>query len=201
MQSQQKTKNSHAFSALILAGGQSRRMGEDKAQLKLYGRNLLEYMQDKLERAGFYSVYVSGCKKGQIADRYPNYGPLAGLDALSALPDCPANVMVLPVDMPALSADLLTQLARQAVETKASLYFDSYMMPIALYGFDKMGAQISSVMQNKAAKARSLRAFIKLIQASARPLSSEHKKLLMNINTPEQWRAFLQTQDDLGRRF
>ena len=74
---------------VILAGGLSRRMGRDKAQVELGGEPLLA-RQVRRWRAHFPSVWVSVDRPGrfdtygagELCDLRPgNQGPLAGLEA------------------------------------------------------------------------------------------------------------------------
>ena len=82
---------------LVLAGGQSRRMGTDKALLEHGGRSQLAHVVELLE-AEVDRVFVSARPDQQdepersryelIVDRYEDMGPLAGiLSAMEAYPD------------------------------------------------------------------------------------------------------------------
>ncbi|MFD1179537.1 molybdenum cofactor guanylyltransferase [Paenibacillus puldeungensis] len=77
-------------SAIIIAGGQSRRMGEDKALLRLGGVTILEKMIQELEPVASRIVIAAGNKKEVyrslfdkqvVTDVYADAGPLAGLHA------------------------------------------------------------------------------------------------------------------------
>ena len=71
---------------VILSGGQSRRMGRDKAGLSLAGQSFLDRMTKELSPL-FDGIYVSvdrpgrypGCR--ELPDLRPGQGPLAGLEA------------------------------------------------------------------------------------------------------------------------
>lgn len=101
-------------SAIILAGGYSRRMGQDKAALRLGDKTLLELTVDKLRCLGIEEILVSGwesCPEGAVyvPDIYPHRGPLSGIHAglLAASNPC---ALILPVDMPLLSLGTLQSL-------------------------------------------------------------------------------------------
>ena len=71
--------------AIVLAGGKSSRMGENKALLTFEGEPLLARIGNCLEDLG-HEVYIAGKKAEydvfpypQIADIYPNKGPLGGI--------------------------------------------------------------------------------------------------------------------------
>lgn len=76
------------FSCLILAGGQSRRMGQDKAQLRLDGLSMVERLYHKV--SGIFSeIIIVDNAPGKFAlpgvreinDDYPGAGPLGGIHA------------------------------------------------------------------------------------------------------------------------
>lgn len=109
------------FSAVILAGGKSSRMGRDKATLTLAGETLLE-RQIKLVRAvGATEVLISGGAGRDysrfggpvLTDHFPHAGPLAGIQ--SALQMCRHQLLlVLAVDMPNMTATALKELIEQS---------------------------------------------------------------------------------------
>jgi len=112
------------FSAVILAGGQSSRMGRDKAWIEVDGQLLLARQVKLLRDLGAGEVFISGRAGVDYAafggrvlmDRHPGAGPLAGIEAaleVSVLP----QLLVLAVDMPHMSADVLRQLVGQCTET------------------------------------------------------------------------------------
>jgi molybdopterin-guanine dinucleotide biosynthesis protein A len=110
-----------SFSAVILAGGQSSRMGRDKAALELAGETLLARQIRLVQAAGAAEVFISG-RAGRddtkfgcpvLADNFPQAGPLAGIE--SALQKC-CNplLLVLAVDMPLMSAAVLEELLKKS---------------------------------------------------------------------------------------
>jgi molybdopterin-guanine dinucleotide biosynthesis protein A len=107
------------FSAVILAGGQSSRMGRDKATVELGGQTLLARQLALARSAGATELFISGragieydTTAAQILkDRFTNAGPLAGIErALAEMST--AHLLVLAVDMPRLTAELLQTLAQ-----------------------------------------------------------------------------------------
>ena len=104
------------FSAVILAGGKSSRMGRDKAWLEVGGQSLLARQIQLVREVGACEVFVSGragvdysefgCRV--LQDRFVDVGPLAGIkSALSETTD--SLLLVLAVDMPRMNADFLRQ--------------------------------------------------------------------------------------------
>lgn len=106
----------------VLAGGQSSRMGKDKALLEFRGRPLIAHAAGILETAGL-KVFIAGAhaEAGSrlntyapvIPDREPGLGPVGGICAALASTDAEFGVF-LPVDIPLLPASLVLYLIRRA---------------------------------------------------------------------------------------
>ncbi|MDR0576606.1 MAG: molybdenum cofactor guanylyltransferase [Candidatus Accumulibacter sp.] len=100
---------------LILAGGDSRRMGRDKTALEFGGRTLLARAIDLMQGV-FPQVLVSvrhargDIAATQVFDELPDAGPLAGLCAGLACSRTPW-VFVMAADMPFLEAGVIRELA------------------------------------------------------------------------------------------
>ncbi len=103
------------LAGVVLAGGASRRMGQDKAALPgPGGRALLAIAVDALRAAGCAPLLVVSDRAGrrdaaalgarEVVDRRPGEGPLAGLEAgLTALAATPGGggwCLLLPCDVP-----------------------------------------------------------------------------------------------------
>jgi molybdopterin-guanine dinucleotide biosynthesis protein A len=99
----------------LLAGGQSRRMGRDKAMLQWRGRTWAALMADTLAGAGCDPVVQIGGSPATgvrcVPDRYPGEGPLGGvLTALDALEG--RFVAVVACDLPLLTSITVERLRR-----------------------------------------------------------------------------------------
>jgi len=106
-----------ALAGLVLCGGESRRMGIDKALLALEGRPLVLRVAERLARVADPILLAPG-RPGrlgelgyqEVPDEVPHAGPLAGLVAgLAAAPH--RLVAAVAVDMPLTSPDLFRLLA------------------------------------------------------------------------------------------
>lgn len=106
----------------VLAGGQSSRMGMDKALLEFRGRPMIAHAAGILETAGL-KVHIAGARVEAapllktyapvIPDRQPGLGPLAGI--CEAFRSTGAELGVfLPVDTPLLPASLVLYLLQRA---------------------------------------------------------------------------------------
>jgi molybdenum cofactor guanylyltransferase len=104
--------------AYLLAGGKSSRMGENKAFLDFHGQTLLDRALFTLG-AACGSVTIVGDPEifagygPVIADLFPGCGPLGGIHAALKYSSTELNVM-LAVDMPFVSAELVSYLLREA---------------------------------------------------------------------------------------
>lgn len=106
------------FSAVILAGGKSSRMGRDKAFLEIGRQTLLARQIEIVRAAGAVEVFISGrdgtdysafnCRV--LKDNFRDAGPLAGIEAALAAATNPL-LLVLAVDLPAMRVELLRWLA------------------------------------------------------------------------------------------
>jgi molybdenum cofactor guanylyltransferase len=106
------------FSAVVLAGGKSSRMGCDKAWLEVGGQQLLARQIERVREAGAEEVFISGRADTDYAgfgvrvlhDEFAEVGPLAGIErALRAAQT--RLLLVLAVDLAGMSVELLRRLA------------------------------------------------------------------------------------------
>lgn len=108
---------SEAF-GVVLAGGQSSRMGQDKAMLPLHGKPLVIHALSILREAGFRSS-IAGTRADLRSfapiteDVRPNLGPLSGVCAALAS-TLASRAVFLSVDLPLLPASLLRFLLHHA---------------------------------------------------------------------------------------
>src|SRR5690242_9512250 len=112
-------------SGAILAGGQSRRMGSDKAALRIQGEPLLQRTARLLATITTDVAIIGPPERAALApgvpilpDRWPQQGPLGGIaTALQALAG--EAVLVVGCDMPFLNAALLRYFITLAPEYDA----------------------------------------------------------------------------------
>jgi molybdopterin-guanine dinucleotide biosynthesis protein A len=106
----------------VLAGGQSSRMGRDKAQIEFAGRPLVAHALVTLEQAGLQAKIAGALSSARasleafatvIEDSTPDLGPLSGICAALAATSARYAVF-LSVDMPLLPPSLLVFLLRYA---------------------------------------------------------------------------------------
>lgn len=101
----------------ILAGGEARRFGADKAMALLAGRPLIDHVRAALAPHCAQIVLCGREGEGAIPDRpAPGLGPLGGLNAAlhCAREQGFAAVLSAPCDTPVLPAALMTRLAEHS---------------------------------------------------------------------------------------
>jgi molybdopterin-guanine dinucleotide biosynthesis protein A len=114
------------LSLLILAGGKSTRMGQDKAWLMLDGRPLVMRVIDRMlplvdevivstNQPAVFDAWLPSLTvpARTVADRYRGAGPLAGLHAGLLMARCDL-VLALATDMPFVNPALIRYLAELA---------------------------------------------------------------------------------------
>lgn len=105
----ERKKYDAAFSAVILAGGKSSRMGSCKAELPWGGKTLVEHQADRIMALGITDIMVSGYSRPvtgtrYVPDLYPEKGPLGGIHACLCTAKRSA-CFVISVDAPLFSPD------------------------------------------------------------------------------------------------
>ena len=105
--------NYKKVSAIILSGGKSSRMGEDKCDLMYQGETLLNLQIDKLKRIGIEDIVASGyrgkdCKAKVVEDEIMK-GPLSGiLKGLQVIKN--DRAFVISADVPLVKEDSIKKL-------------------------------------------------------------------------------------------
>jgi molybdopterin-guanine dinucleotide biosynthesis protein A len=106
------------FSAVILAGGRSSRMGHNKAWLEFRGHPLIVHQLETVRACKPSQVFISAASPADysglgwpvLADNFPGSGPLGGIER--ALESVGSNfLLVLAVDMPFITVNTLKRLA------------------------------------------------------------------------------------------
>jgi molybdopterin-guanine dinucleotide biosynthesis protein A len=198
---------------LVLAGGQSRRMGQDKALMRYQGRTLIDNASLLLQSASCDKVLISRNAPGFLNDRIEDAGPLSGvhavLDALSQSDNHngnPCELLVLPVDMPQMTPELLRILVSRGREAEKACYVEKRFLPFYLPVTQKTKALLANYLVEQ--KKRRVVGFLEILNAvslkegdlkkTARKDESDNKKRLanmsnedgvewLNVNTPGEW--------------
>lgn len=133
------------FSAVLLAGGKSTRMGFDKATCIIEGLPLWKRQLQTLQSLGAAEIFISGSATGPwqgngvtvIEDEIPFAGPMGAL--LGILQKISTErVLVLAVDMPRMTSEFLIELLKTsgAVVPRNGAYFEPLAAIYAQSGLD-----------------------------------------------------------------
>lgn len=178
---------------VVLAGGESRRMGRDKALLDWHGRPLLEHQTARLRQAGANDVKISGARPGYggVADSRPQAGPLAGLAGVGEALTGEMDLLVIPVDMPLLQAELLRRLRKDCPGT-ACLRFAARTLPMRIRLNRRSRGVLATLLQASEPRQRSLRTLQEALGSEEIPLRPGEAEQFTDCNTPEAWNRVAQ---------
>ena len=175
-------------SCVILCGGKSSRMGNEKALVSFQGKSLLRHAFDllnELKLDTYLSINPNQLlwAKGYpyVIDELDEVGPLGGI--YSALNQLQRDILVLPVDMPNITDMEVEKLIRTAQEVSklTCFQFQQIIQPFPSYWPKNM---INPVLQ--AIKEDHL-ALIKFIREQSPYLIEAHDSLIFkNINKPTE---------------
>lgn len=182
------------FGAFLLAGGGSRRMGQDKAALSYQGIPLLDHMRDLARKAGANPVLVGGGTSADVPDPFPGAGPANALCALAHIAQGgqPLVWIVMPVDMPLLGPALLQRLTRTAGH---AAHFMDQPLPFVLRLDTHVRTYAGDVARRLAAgDSISLYHVLEDLQATVLTPSEAERAQLVNANTPSDWQTMLATR-------
>jgi molybdenum cofactor guanylyltransferase len=127
------------LSAVILAGGESSRMGRDKAWVECEGQPLIARAFFIVRASGIEEIYISGragvdysaLRCPVLLDRESGSGPLGGIERALEATAAPL-MLVLAVDLPRMTAAFLRRLAERCDRlTGAVPKLEGQMEPLA----------------------------------------------------------------------
>ncbi len=199
--------------AVILAGGKSKRMGFDKQFLEKDHKRLTVSLSETLLGI-FDEVYVVTNKPDlyqdipvrTCADIYPGQGPMAGIHA--AFKDCASDCMfVIACDMTEISPDLIRYQAGRFMEARTSgpdrdkpeaciICPDDKMEPF--HGFYHRSL-VEDMERRLKAQRNSLTGMLmdhETLRISRREAEeyADLQRLFRNLNTPADYKKYLETE-------
>ena len=180
-----------SWAGVVLAGGASSRMGQDKAQLQLGGLSLQQRALAQLERAGCqpFAVTREGVA-GSLRDRPGVAGPLAGIaGAIDGLRRFEV-LLLLPVDMPLLPDGALRQLRAALSDESPYLGFANSLFPLALRNDELLAVTLNQLASGEPRQA-SIQGLLQALGAVLLPVVEQWQPRFCNCNTPAQWDAIV----------
>ncbi len=193
------------ISGVILAGGRSSRMGQNKALLELGEKTIIEGQILELGKAFAPLIVVSnqpelysGLGAQVVQDQYPGYGPLAGIHA--GLKSAPGDgAFIIPCDMPFITAELgLELLAQFEGSDGVVLSNQGKLEPLCAVYHKRCLPVIEKFLQEKHLKIIDFYPFVNMRVLSVEELSLPRSaaEQLLNINTPAELQQARRIFDD-----
>lgn len=152
------------------------------------GKTLLEHGTHLIEQLALEPI-ISG--PGFVADQpaIKGIGPLAGISSAMAYRPDSDFWLILPVDMPLLIPELIQPLIGQ----QQSCFYQGYALPCLIRTAPSVFGALNQVLNMPDPKSRSIKNFLKQIQAIECPVPEAMACRLMNVNSPQDW-AELESQ-------
>jgi len=183
---------------LVLAGGKSTRMGQDKRLLQYHGIPQADYLYSLLETLcdkTFMSLrtdqdHTRVTKEGAILDEDIYRGPFNGiLSAHNRYPN--AAWLVLACDLPLIDKDSLSQLidARDSGNVATAMATQKSGLPEPLVAIWEPKGLTKAIDYLKTAESSCPRKF--LIRHSCKLVIPEKDQVLLNANNPEEYKEAL----------
>jgi len=190
----------HDCTAVILAGGESKRMGQDKASTLFQGQPLLQHCIKQL-RPCFKDILISTRKKHpetplpQILDASHAHAPIMGIAA--ALQAVHTDwIFVVGVDMPFVASELVQYMASKRTNHDAvAVYSDGLMQPLCCFYRQTC---LLKIQQNIQAEKRSLKHLLNelntnIITEDEARLHDTRLQSFVSLNTPGDLKTWSKT--------
>jgi len=180
---------------IILAGGKSSRMGEDKALLEYNGEKFinkiadeLTFFEEKIIARGNNSILteLENASWKIVADEYPDHGPIGGLHA--ALKNCESDAMfVVTCDMPLITGELARKLCNEmntTMDAVIAVSNDGKYHPLCgVYKKELCTSMEEHLKQDN----NRVMAVLKKCRVKYVNLNEEESKQLANVNTRDEY--------------
>lgn len=191
---------------VVLAGGLSSRMRVDKASLQHNETNMLNYSKQLLTQSGIQNVVISGVPSIAtqqdivVADKYKEAGPMGGIASVIEQYN-PSALLIVPVDLPLMTANVLQKLKTIGELSQQACYYNESYLPLYLpinahtqnFLNNEFMTQSKKTTDNnmqvnstdKSKNGPSIRALLKQIPHEIIDIATPES--LINTNTPEEW--------------
>lgn len=199
-------KRADIHMGLVLAGGESRRMGEDKGLLPFGDYPTLLHRQSALlHTLPLQRVMISrhqllntpnDLRKLVITDSNHTHhdGPLAGIYAAArAYPEA-TSLLVLPVDMPLMDQHSLASLLQEGASRRCTLHYEHEYFPLFLYLGEREREYLKQQLETATGN-RSVHSLLHMADADVLP--SPSASIFTNANTEDDWRSMIESRKPL----
>jgi len=179
------------ISAVLLAGGESRRMGKDKATLLFRGKPLWQIQLELLRKLEPTEIFVSArtdlpWRPGNVhfvADDPPSRGPLSGLAAALARMRA-KHLLALAIDMPFMTEKYLRFLCSQIDSGRGVLpKIDNRAEPLAAIYPQEALANVQSALSGEDFSLQTVTGgLVAAGKLQVMPVTTQERKLFWNMN-------------------
>ncbi|MDO6567603.1 NTP transferase domain-containing protein [Alteromonas sp. 1_MG-2023] len=178
---------------VVLAGGLSSRMMQDKALLYRDKRDMLTFTIELISTLPINELFVSrndgvgddASAYQLVSDEVANIGPLGGI--YSVVKRSTADALIItPVDLPLLLHDDLLKLVDEGRESQTPVYYAHHYLPLFLPITPQLRHYLEDVAFERIPQ-RSVHALCS--KFNAKQILPSDKERLTNANTPAQWNA------------
>lgn len=167
----------HVIAGVVLAGGRSSRMGQNKALLDYHGKSLIEHMVGILKKSGIEEIFISGDVEGCdcLSDQTPFEGPAEAIKSVIKRLSSYAGFLFVPVDMPLIKPEMLCMLLQQ----HAGGYFIGWPLPALI------------MPPYSESKRKSVQGLLDDYGISPVELPGHFASSMKNANTPQDWKEVI----------
>jgi molybdenum cofactor guanylyltransferase len=181
------------ISAVLLTGGESRRIGKDKASLLFGGKPLWQIQLDLLRKTEPTEILISARTDPKwrpsdvqfVSDKNPSRGPLSGLTASLARIRT-GHLLALAIDMPFMTKSYLCYLCDQAQPGRGVLpMIGERAEPLtAIYPTEVHCELVAALSGSEFSLQALTRQLVKAGKLRVLPVAKEEEKLFRNLNEP-----------------
>jgi molybdenum cofactor guanylyltransferase len=186
-----------SLSAVLLAGGESRRMGKDKATLVLRGKPLWQIQLELLRKLEPTEIFVSArtdpvWRPADVlftADNPPSRGPLSGL-AASLAQTRSTHLLALATDMAFITEKYLKFLCSLIEPSRGVIAkIDDRFEPLAAIYPQEVLANLQSALSGTDFSLQTVTGHLAAAgKLRVMPVTSQERKLFRNVNEPANLR-------------
>ena len=181
------------ISVVLVAGGESRRMGRDKATLLFHAKPLWQVQLELLQKLEPTEIFVSArtdpvwrpADVQFVADDSPSRGPMSGLAASLARMRA-QHLLALAIDMPFVTEEYLKFLFSQIEPGRGAIpkIEDRFEPLTAIYPQETL-ANFQSALSGKDFSMQTVAGHLATVgKLRVVPVTSEERKLFLNLNEP-----------------
>lgn len=181
------------FTAVLLAGGESRRMGQDKSTVLFRGKPLWRIQIDLLRKLEPAELLISArtdpswrpndCRF--VSDAPPSIGPLSGFSAALQRMQC-EHLLALAIDMPFMSEKYMRSLYDKAEPGRGVLpMIDDRAEPLAAIYPWSANAEVNAALRGQDFSLQTLvRKLVAGDKLQTVPVKEAEREFFRNINEP-----------------